>query len=353
MRTLTRLAYYDPTPLALGPPSSPILKPLASRSRSPSASQTPSLSSNIFDSKPIAYAPSSNSTPSQRPSAPRPRSPSSSRALTMDVSPTRRPSNSRARSPSISRAPSPSSDPKPLAYASSSSRATSPAISQTPSPSSNISDPTAAPPSSSSPSQRPSTSRSINRFRSPSYVSRTPSHSPMPKKRVSFVLPTDTQTTKAAEVVNHIASAIEDPTFEVGDYRLRGVNTNTNREFFRKIHDRRTHKCRSRPVTLAWFEFEALRLLAGPPEPARHLHDLQEGDLFVNWLDKDHSECQAWEYAMRNGVWTWRPMRWGGRREVCRELRLVITPSGQPSMVEESTWNKKYRPKAPRIVNVV
>lgn len=107
---------------------------------------------------------------------------------------------------------------------------------------------------------------------------------------------------------------------------------------------RQSHRLRSVDGAFGWFVSRSQVLRPFPPR--RELfQDLENGDLFVNWLEGT-TDCQVWIFnGSGNGTWT--PANWG---EQIDGRHLVITPGSSPSLVVPATWLKSYKRKPSRII---
>lgn len=110
---------------------------------------------------------------------------------------------------------------------------------------------------------------------------------------------------------------------------------------------RQSHRLRSVEGAYGWFEAKSEVLRPFPPR--RELfQELENGDLFINWVGGT-THCQVWIFrALENG--TWFPATWGERID---GRHLVITAKGSPSLVVNTTWVKSYKRKTSRIITRV
>ncbi|KAF9528081.1 hypothetical protein CPB83DRAFT_366813 [Crepidotus variabilis] len=119
-----------------------------------------------------------------------------------------------------------------------------------------------------------------------------------------------------------------------------------------KEAERKSHKCRERTESISWFEVKSLTRWEEPPAAANDLHELEDEDLLINWLNSASSKCQIWRFTRKEtqAVGQWDRLRWGEKCDQQKTHRFVITEKGLPSFVAESTWKKKYKPHTPKIL---
>ncbi|KAJ3502794.1 hypothetical protein NLJ89_g8727 [Agrocybe chaxingu] len=120
---------------------------------------------------------------------------------------------------------------------------------------------------------------------------------------------------------------------------------------YAQVLARQDHKCRNRQEFVAWFEATGYGRLVEPPACAKNFPELEHGDLFMNWIDDECVECQVWVFTAKptSRKASWHVVTWGWKKPGFQR-RLVITHTGKPSFVAESTWRKKYKLPAARIV---
>ncbi|KAF9521803.1 hypothetical protein CPB83DRAFT_840987 [Crepidotus variabilis] len=128
----------------------------------------------------------------------------------------------------------------------------------------------------------------------------------------------------------------------------------SNKPLEERVSKRKTHKCRGRSDSMAWFELRSLRRLGEVP-PLSEMIGLSNADLFVNWIDIDLSICQIWKFVSvpvpnDTAPSHWVKMEWGTPSPEGGH-RLIVTETGQPSFVAESTWRNKYRLQTAKIVH--